>query len=227
VLSRTRRTETPEAQNDRFSFENRTASACFCICPKRGICLALALARAVESRGAIPAKASCGVFRGGCRSVCEASRGSQRVESSLATRFPELFRFIKVTVRTSSARHRQLEKHNFCVEKLTVASLRACVPPSQAKTDAFEATASGGHDVSWTSGMLAAANFKQLLAKFEVSPWLLDPRSKRMKNWDAAVAVALIYTATLTPYEVAFVDTKPGPKLDPSLSSFPIYVINL
>lgn len=96
-----------------------------------------------------------------------------------------------------------------------------CSPPAQAKTDAFEA-ADGSDDDSARDN-----NFKKLLAKFEVSPWLLDPRSKRMKQWDGLIALALVYTATLTPYEVAFIDTKPGGRLDSSLSAFPIYVINV
>lgn len=91
----------------------------------------------------------------------------------------------------------------------------------QAKTDAFEA-ASGNYNADDDS-----ESFDKLLAKFSVSPWLLDPRSKRMKQWDGVIALALVYTATVTPYEVAFIDTKPGGKLDASLRSFPIYVINV
>ena len=42
-------------------------------------------------------------------------------------------------------------------------------------------------------------------ARPEAAPWLVDPRtSKWVAYWDLAVAVALIFTATLTPYEVAF-----------------------
>jgi hypothetical protein len=89
--------------------------------------------------------------------------------------------------------------------------------------DAFE-----GEAVTPRSGSrVNASNFALLMAKYDVSPWLLDPRSKRMRRWDMVIAMALIYTATLTPFEVAFVDSKPSSRIDPSLSSFPIYVINL
>lgn len=93
----------------------------------------------------------------------------------------------------------------------------------QVKSDAFEgAGAEDSHGD--TSG---EEKFNRLLEKFSVSPWLADPRSKRMKNWDGLVALALVYTATVTPYEVAFLDTKPGGDLDTSLSAFPVYVVNM
>ena len=39
-------------------------------------------------------------------------------------------------------------------------------------------------------------------------PWLIDPRvSKRVGYWDALTAMALIFTATITPYEVGFLPT--------------------
>ena len=42
-------------------------------------------------------------------------------------------------------------------------------------------------------------------------PWLIDPRvSKRVGYWDALTAMALIFTATITPYEVALLQ----PELD-------------
>ena len=48
-----------------------------------------------------------------------------------------------------------------------------------------------------------------------------------MKRWDAIIAVALVYTATITPYEVAFLDTKPGSRMSADLPTFPIYLVNL
>jgi potassium voltage-gated channel Eag-related subfamily H protein 7 len=36
---------------------------------------------------------------------------------------------------------------------------------------------------------------------------VLDPRKGYMKNWDAVVALLLVYTAYVTPYEVAFLET--------------------
>lgn len=38
------------------------------------------------------------------------------------------------------------------------------------------------------------------------SRWLLNPRSAKMMYWDALVGVCLIFTATFTPYEVAFIE---------------------
>ena len=91
----------------------------------------------------------------------------------------------------------------------------------QVKSDAFEGAGADGEYAS------EEEKFNRLLEKFSVSPWLADPRSKRMKNWDGLVALALVYTATVTPYEVAFLDTKPGGDVDTSLSAFPIYVVNV
>ena len=91
------------------------------------------------------------------------------------------------------------------------------------KHDAFESENGPRID----SSVAGEERFNKLLSKFSVSPWLLDPRSRRMRNWDALVALALVYTATVTPYEVAFLDTKPGPKVDTNLSAFPIYVFNV
>ena len=38
------------------------------------------------------------------------------------------------------------------------------------------------------------------------SRWLLNPRSAKMMYWDSLVGVCLIFTATFTPYEVAFIE---------------------
>lgn len=36
----------------------------------------------------------------------------------------------------------------------------------------------------------------------------LHPNSKRMQKWDSIMGLALVYTALITPFEVAFLDTK-------------------
>ena len=38
------------------------------------------------------------------------------------------------------------------------------------------------------------------------SRWLLNPRSAKMMYWDALVGLCLLFTATFTPYEVAFIE---------------------
>ena len=44
-----------------------------------------------------------------------------------------------------------------------------------------------------------------MLSRQKKNPWLVDPRtSKRLSYWDAFVGLLLVYTALLTPYEVAF-----------------------
>ena len=40
-------------------------------------------------------------------------------------------------------------------------------------------------------------------------PFILDPTSKRMQNWDLLMMVLLLFTATVTPFEIAFI--KPDP----------------
>ena len=72
-----------------------------------------------------------------------------------------------------------------------------------------------------------ASKLAAIIKRYEVSPFLLDPRSKWMKRWDMIIAVALVYTATVTPYEVAFLDTKPGYRMNSGLPTFPIYLINV
>ena len=42
------------------------------------------------------------------------------------------------------------------------------------------------------------------------NPWLLNPRSPRMMYWDALVGTFLLFTATFTPYEVAFMEDGDG-----------------
>ena len=71
------------------------------------------------------------------------------------------------------------------------------------------------------------AKLAELTAKYEVSPFLLDPRSRWMKRWDIIIGMALVYTATITPYEVAFLDSKGGGATHAGLPTFPIYIINV
>ena len=40
-------------------------------------------------------------------------------------------------------------------------------------------------------------------------PFVLDPTSKRMQQWDLLMMVLLLYTATVTPFEIAFIQTDP------------------
>ena len=42
------------------------------------------------------------------------------------------------------------------------------------------------------------------------NPWLLNPRSPQMLYWDALVGTFLLFTASFTPYEVAFMDDGDG-----------------
>jgi len=56
--------------------------------------------------------------------------------------------------------------------------------------------------------------------KRQKAPWyILSPDAAAMKTWDAALASALIFTAIVTPYEVAFL----GPTDD---ASNPIFILN-
>ena len=66
-----------------------------------------------------------------------------------------------------------------------------------------------------------------ILSKYEASPYLLDPRSRMMRRWDVLIAVALVYTATITPYEVAFLDTRSSARMTADAATFPIYLFNL
>ena len=66
-----------------------------------------------------------------------------------------------------------------------------------------------------------------ILSKYEASPYLLDPRSRMMRRWDVLIAVALVYTATVTPYEVAFLDTKSSARMTADAATFPVYLLNL
>lgn len=74
--------------------------------------------------------------------------------------------------------------------------------------------------------METSRGIQDLLAKYDLNPWLLDPRSKRMRRWDMIIAVALLYTALITPYEIAFLDLKPAGKVDVTMSQFVVYCVN-
>ena len=39
-------------------------------------------------------------------------------------------------------------------------------------------------------------------------PLMIDPRSKFARKWDQIIAVLLLFTAIVTPYEVAFISTQ-------------------
>ena len=47
---------------------------------------------------------------------------------------------------------------------------------------------------------------QQLKRKKEDQSCLIDPRSSRLATWDLIGGVALIYTAIVCPFEVAFLD---------------------
>ena len=40
-------------------------------------------------------------------------------------------------------------------------------------------------------------------------PFILDPSSKRMQQWDLLMMILLLFTATVTPFEIAFIPTDP------------------
>jgi len=48
------------------------------------------------------------------------------------------------------------------------------------------------------------ADTTNLLREMTIPYWLIDPRSLMMRRWDMFIFVALIWTATVTPVEVAF-----------------------
>ena len=45
------------------------------------------------------------------------------------------------------------------------------------------------------------------------SKWLLDPTSPRLLRWQLFVAVLLIFTAIVTPFEVGFLESRHGDML--------------
>lgn len=59
-----------------------------------------------------------------------------------------------------------------------------------------------------------STNFFDLVAEVKKSTkqtrWLVDPNSTPMKVWDMVVLALLLFTATVTPYEVAFLSSRLG-----------------
>jgi hypothetical protein len=49
----------------------------------------------------------------------------------------------------------------------------------------------------------------KLLRERMASPWLINPHAPAMRRWDGATTLALLFTASITPYEVAFLETDP------------------
>ena len=45
------------------------------------------------------------------------------------------------------------------------------------------------------------------------SSYMIDPRTNWVKRWDMCTLVLLLFTALVTPYEVAFIEV--GPTLNP------------
>eukprot|EP00937_MAST-01D_sp_MAST-1D-sp2_P002484 g2484.t1 len=54
------------------------------------------------------------------------------------------------------------------------------------------------------------------MATPDMTPWIIDPRANWRKKWDITMILLLVYTALVTPYEVAFLET----------SIDPLFVIN-
>ena len=50
-----------------------------------------------------------------------------------------------------------------------------------------------------------AAQLAQYEERLKPNPWLIDPNSKYMSNWDLVTLSALMFTAIVTPVEVAFI----------------------
>ena len=68
--------------------------------------------------------------------------------------------------------------------------------------DAFQALGTGLSE--WAN----SPSVSTLVAVPKQSKWVLDPRtSKLMTSWDVISVVALLYTALMTPFEVAFVNS--------------------
>eukprot|EP00965_Chrysotila_dentata_P222733 6193142-Pleurochrysis_carterae.AAC.2 len=72
----------------------------------------------------------------------------------------------------------------------------------------------------WKAKMVEAADAKTLVVS-QKKPWfVIDPRSSsRIGYWDAITGMALVFTALVTPYEVAFLSAASSP-LDP------LFIIN-
>jgi hypothetical protein len=82
------------------------------------------------------------------------------------------------------------------------------------------AVAAGDYDDKRREGKesrrLAILEMKMRLQKDQ--SFVLEPNNKRLQKWDAVTLTALLFTAIITPVEVAFVSTQP--------STSPLWVIN-
>ena len=86
-------------------------------------------------------------------------------------------------------------------------SVYTCVheqPPPQA----VETAADGPKVRQQRSASQDLAIITARLENMEAGPFLLDPTSEGMKRWDIWCGILLIYTAYMTPVEVAFMDTE-------------------
>ena len=68
-----------------------------------------------------------------------------------------------------------------------------------AKIDIATAVVAAAYNAKARDKVSSAANI----------PFILDPTSKRMQQWDVLMMILLLFTATVTPFEIAFV--KPNP----------------
>jgi len=68
-----------------------------------------------------------------------------------------------------------------------------------AKIDIATAVTAAAFNKKQTDKVSSAANI----------PFILDPTSKRMQQWDVIMMLLLLYTATITPFEIAFLVTDP------------------
>ena len=72
-------------------------------------------------------------------------------------------------------------------------------PGSAAKIDIATVITAAAYNKKNKSKVSSAANI----------PFILDPTSKRMQQWDVLMMTLLLYTATVTPFEIAFIETDP------------------
>lgn len=69
----------------------------------------------------------------------------------------------------------------------------------------------------------AATSFHDLIKELKSSrrsAWLVNPNSTGMKAWDIVVLLLLLFTATVTPYEVAFLSAALGDPSSTKISQF-------
>jgi len=65
----------------------------------------------------------------------------------------------------------------------------------------------GGGSRITTHAMVNALKKKDSVTAYTASAWLLDPRHKSMRRWETLLALLLLFTATITPFEVAFLNS--------------------